>query len=514
MKTKHCNLRYLKNRNVFSFLLLLFIFGGCTEIFEPELSEEVIELIAPPNQSTSSDLTQTFWWSSVEYAEEYNFQLVSPSFLTTHQILVDTFTTELNYSQTLIPGSYEWRVAAFSNSSQTAYSSFRFTIDSSSLIVNDSVQLISPHSNDTSKITARIFKWLRLNTATSYKFNLYYENNMVYSKETEADTLLLNLNWGDGSYEWQVRGQNEVNQTAYVNRTFYLDTRAPDIPTLLSPIDNLEIYDTIVKFKWNRMNDNGADVYDNLAIYKNVALTDVQINVNTKEVQYENYLDPGTYYWHVRSVDAAGNEGAFTQVRKLNVISRSVSPESVLLMYPLVNDTLNKTLVPFSWLPVKNAKAYQINLYFNSALVYTSNTSQLTLEIDLIWGEGTYKWELKAFNDFSSTEFSSRNFYIDITPPGIPELISPENNFISNDSVQNFKWVRPLDFGSTVQDSLYLYGDSLMTNLVHKKMIYGTNYVHELDIGNFYWRVRSADAVGNLSDFSEVHKLMIIRNEE
>jgi len=514
MKTKTYNALKTSVNLILGSIFVFLMSNSCTEIFEPSLSDEEVILIAPPNNLVTPILTHSFWWNKVEYAEEYNFQLVSPSFNLTYLTIADTLTSLNNITYTLYPGTYQWRVSARSSSSQTNYSIYSFIIDSSSLISGDSIQLKYPLSNDTTNNINQKFEWYKSSNADSYRFNLYYKSDFVYSTETTFDTLNLNLHWGDGTYEWEVRGQNVVSATAYKKRSFYIDITPPGIPTLLSPLNNIEIYDTIQIFRWNRVTDKGSSLKDNLIIYENPELTQIVKDELLENPFYENYLYPGVYYWQVRTLDAAGNSSPISQFRKLTVTSTSISAENVILLYPLINDTLNNEKVLFQWLKIKNAQEYKLNLYRNSILVYTMTTPSLSSEIKLIWGEGSYKWEVKAINAISNTVFSQRVFYNDITSPQAPELSLPTNNFISSDSLQRFSWVRPENFGSSISDSIYIYNDSTLMSLNHKKQVKGTAYEYIFEHGKYFWRVRSVDKAGNLSGYSQVRKLTIVEDEK
>ncbi len=502
---QHLSLIFLLNC-----ILTMIIYGGCTEIFEPDISDEEVQLLTPPNNTTTPLLTHTFWWNEIEYADEYLFQLVSPSFSFINETIADTLTE--NYSITFIlnPGTYQWRVSAKNYSGQTEFSTNTLVIDGSSLLANDTIQLMYPLSNDTINNVSQTIKWRYSTTADNYLFNLYYESDLVYSEETAFDTINIQLQWGEGSYKWEVRGQNEVATTNFSSRNFFLDTTVPTVPTLLTPQNNIELFDTIISFNWSRVTDSGSGIMDRILVYTNQDLTELKVSQLINGTHYEFYLEPGEYYWQVQSIDAAGNVSELSELRKLNIVSHSIADEEILMQYPLINDTINETLITFTWLQIVNANDYKLNLYYNSNLVYTINTSVESTEIDLIWGEGSYKWEVKANNSYSSTVFSHRLFYVDITSPDAPILLLPADNSESNKTLQLFTWERAEDFGSSLMDSLYIYNDLLMSSIRSRRLVNGTEYEHNMEVGDFFWRVLSVDAAGNKSDFTQIRKLTII----
>jgi len=109
-----------------TFVVLLFI--GCDDIFEADLSGEVVVIIAPKDELQTEIQSNTFWWDTVEGAEGYNLQIVSPSFDDILRLELDTSIAINQFLYTLEPGDYQWRVCAFNYTSETAYLMHTLTI--------------------------------------------------------------------------------------------------------------------------------------------------------------------------------------------------------------------------------------------------------------------------------------------------------------------------------------------------------------------------------------------------
>ena len=113
----------MKNK-LFLPVLLVVLFAGvysCDDFIEKDLSKKSITILSPANNYTATSYTQLFWWEEVKGAEEYNLQIVKPSFANTQQLIVDTMVHSNQFSFTLQPGSYQWRLRALNNSSHTDY---------------------------------------------------------------------------------------------------------------------------------------------------------------------------------------------------------------------------------------------------------------------------------------------------------------------------------------------------------------------------------------------------------
>jgi hypothetical protein len=101
------------------------------EIIEDDISSIQFSLLSPPNNSTSKQLGQTFWWEKVQGAEEYNIQIVSPSFNDIEELVIDSIITNNKLNYTLQEKDYQWRVFATNSTSQSESEIFTFNVDTS-----------------------------------------------------------------------------------------------------------------------------------------------------------------------------------------------------------------------------------------------------------------------------------------------------------------------------------------------------------------------------------------------
>jgi hypothetical protein len=118
-----------------------------------DLTSQTVQLISPANNSTSTDLTQTFTWYSMPFADSYTFQVLTGNNSTIHidpNITSDSITyTFTNY------GNYKWRVWASNSTSVSYYGEYNISI-----LPAVSAPL-TPASGDTISSTSINMSWTR-----------------------------------------------------------------------------------------------------------------------------------------------------------------------------------------------------------------------------------------------------------------------------------------------------------------------------------------------------------------
>ena len=102
-------------------LIIALLGGGCSIIFEEDLSKEIMHVNMPIDGTVSQDSSQLFWWEMLNEAIGYNLQIVAGSFSEPLYLVVDTNATGDKFLYDLLPGTYEWRIKGWNNYSETDY---------------------------------------------------------------------------------------------------------------------------------------------------------------------------------------------------------------------------------------------------------------------------------------------------------------------------------------------------------------------------------------------------------
>lgn len=72
------------------FLLVFLLLSGCEDIFEQDIEDASIEVIAPKNNTRTEAGTVTFLWRPLDGARSYRLTIVSPTFAGASRLVADT----------------------------------------------------------------------------------------------------------------------------------------------------------------------------------------------------------------------------------------------------------------------------------------------------------------------------------------------------------------------------------------------------------------------------------------
>ncbi len=294
---------------------------SCQDIIVRNIEDEIVLLLSPPDDLVTLNTTLTFWWEVVPDADKYALQIVSPRFDSIIYIALDTNISKNKFENLILfPGEFQWRVKAFNTSSETAYAKRNFTIDSTETV--EQVTLLSPKDNLYTNDSIIIFTWSEQQNADSYRFKLLIEESVNVDVFVFDDTLIVPDEisgydeFTEDTYIWQVQALNDYSQSIFTSRSFTIDWTAPGKPILQSPADEDTVSTEDVILQWQRQSVAGSPIFDSLYVYKDSINTIPIIDIEITGMEYQ--LTPAKdkkYFWRVKSIDYAGNEGDFSEFK-------------------------------------------------------------------------------------------------------------------------------------------------------------------------------------------------------
>lgn len=311
-------------KQLHSILIIIFLvlaIYACKSILERDISGDVVILNSPPDGMRSEDYTQTFWWEKVEGASKYNLQIVSPSFNYMKKLIVDTNLSSTQFTYTFSPDSFTWRVKAYNSAYFTDYSLAGFVIDSTPK--PQKVTLTGPASIEITNKDEIKFSWRDEHNASSYKLHVVdaYGSDIINENLEDKSLTLPDETRGlnkieEGEFTWSVRAFNETGDGSdwAVYRNLTVDRTPPEKPQ----INELGYHDTISNFKisWKHPLAGGSQIKDSLIIYSDSTGTNVIYREFLADTIYQKSNATEKWYrFKVKSVDAAENEGPWTELR-------------------------------------------------------------------------------------------------------------------------------------------------------------------------------------------------------
>lgn len=298
----------------------LLLLESCDAIIEPSISKKQVQLEAPATQYQSSSFTINFWWDEVEHALSYRLQVVSQTFAAPGGLILDTVVTKNRFSFNFDPGKYQWRVMAKNGSTSTDFSAVRdFEVEASS-IKQQTVQLSSPANNYLTIQSAQAFQWGSMFGATKYRFeidtNNFANEDAVVSNQVIPGTQTNFTFPKDQTYQWRVRAENDTAQSRWsaINLITF-DHTPPDAPALSAPATGVTL-SLPVSLQWGAVKT--AQHY-RLYVFKSDSSTAYSSSfpmlLNTTSYSFNSGNPGDKIYWKVSAIDAAGNEGAASELR-------------------------------------------------------------------------------------------------------------------------------------------------------------------------------------------------------
>lgn len=300
-------------------LAIILILFSCEEVlFEPDISRERVTLIAPANNTEIAANSVRFNWEPVDGATGYQIQIATPSFANANQLLLNTVTDSTFYQMELVQNDYEWRVRAQNSGYATPYASAKFKVVPITDFSSYTVILLSPPNGTITNEETQTLTWEDVPGATQYRVQVLNGNGQPIQSETTTETNL-EVTFPEGSLQWQVRAEKDMEFTLYSARNILVDVTPPNIPILTAPEDGEILTDPSVSFDWTRTLVAGSVESDSIYVYRDPDLSDLVLK-DKAMAPFETTLESNeTYYWYMEAFDEAGNNSGQGEVRDFSI---------------------------------------------------------------------------------------------------------------------------------------------------------------------------------------------------
>ena len=333
----------------------------------------------------------------------------------------------------------------------------------------------------------------------------------------------------DGLYYWKVTGTDSVGNTSSTSGSFTFDTVAPAKPALGSPANALRVNSPPTlnaTFTNSDPTDSGTVTIElcSDAVCATVlnSSTSATVASGAGFSMATGPLTDGTYYWRASSLDAAGNQGAWSAVRSFVL---DTNPPAVSQSSPADGARVNASTLKATFSTAdagdSGTVSFQVCSDASCATVVASGSGAgLVNGATAAWtptglADGVYYWRVSAQdaagNQTSPQWTPTRTFTLDSSPPPLPTTTGslvdavrlnqpPTLTAVYNDpsggtGSLEFELCPTISCATPILTSAGATG-SLADGAA------GSWTPSFLFDGLYYWRVRSVDSAGNTSGWS------------
>jgi hypothetical protein len=383
----------------------------------------------------------------------------------------------------------------------------------------------SPANYTQTNVDPPTFTWDNSQPADGFYLQIYiYPDNIErlsdpYIEGEKSYTPFGSL--GDNYYAWRVRQERDGSSSSWSdNYYFRIDTRAPDVPTLVSPDNLINVNESTAALDWNSVEENCTPVVYEVNIATDLSFSNIILQDNLLDDNWYvgTTLDDNYYYWRVRAWDNIGNVKAWSQSPVREFRLDKVSPDSPELTFPMNNQwTTNPPNL--DWLPIENENSNPVMYYVyirygtggqreNSGWITDDNYVATTLYQD------AWYWKVMVMDNAGNvSEYSPEQpFRVDTDAPDQVTATNPENMGAFDNVGVMLTWDAPDDPnpGSGVENYIIQVDDEESFTTPDNAVTTDTSYTYAFpSLGTYYWRVYAVDVVGNEGSTSDARIIRI-----
>ena len=492
-------------------------------------------LLSPENGAAMRENLPYFSWTIViDESENYRLRIWDNS---TGLVVYDAWLTEnfdnfAGHPENALPdGIYCWsvRIEQEKDNENTAgpwAENFWFRIDT---IGPPPPSLISPADGASLSDNSPTLSWTAVqDNSMPVVYYVAISDNGEFPHENRSSGWITENSWKvapelpDGLWYWRVRAKDNLGNIGEWSeiRSFRVDTVPPAAPTLISPENGENTNDNTPTLSWQSVIENSLPVLYYVAISDDPSFP--HENENSGWIADNSWTAPelqdGVWYWRVKAMDNAGNEGAWSAVWTFRV--DTVPPAIPAKLSPENGRRTKQHILPLVWQRSEDPQPGSGILCYEVWLSNQPDFSQV-IALENVIGEtyetpplvnGTYYWRVRAWDaSGNASGFEDPwSFTVDTMPPPVPTPSSPSNGSLLNSSSPSLSW------SPVSKDSLQiLYRVSVsrspdFTDALDSGWIPQTSWrPPPLVDGTYYWRVMAVDEIGNESGWSETRSFTV-----
>ena len=199
------------------FTVLIWALVACNDIIEPDISDDLVTIVAPGDSVTSDSSRVTFFWEPLDDALDYQLQIVTGSFDSPQFLILDTLTARNVITLDLDSGTYQWGVRGGNNAYTTRYL-VRTLFVLNNRNNEEELELIFPENNEVLADTIVQFRWDNLSGTEDYIFKILTDPEVT--RVTANNSITESFERNTATYRWQVTAVRSANGTNVTSEVF------------------------------------------------------------------------------------------------------------------------------------------------------------------------------------------------------------------------------------------------------------------------------------------------------
>jgi len=275
---------------------------------------------------------------------------------------------------------------------------------------------------------------------------------------------------------------------------------------IIAPTEGATVENTTTTFSWEAV-DQATSYQIQVAQPNFENAAQILVDSSVTGTSFSLAILKNDYEWRVN----AQNSGSATPYASANFSVIDVadfSAREVLLVSPADNEITNDETTTLSWTAVTDATLYRVQFFDEDEELINEDETTDT-DVSVTFEEGTTVWQVRAENDTQSTLYASRTYTLDTEEPNTPTLVSPTDESSQTDTTVTFGWTREEVDGTAEVDSIYVYSDATLTQLVATEEATSTIDIELTEDTTYYWFVQAFDEAGNESEASSTFSFTI-----
>ncbi len=259
----------------------------------------------------------------------------------------------------------------------------------------------------------------------------------------------------DGTHSWQVIALDKVgSRTATASRTVRIDSVPPSFPPYAPvPANGMWVVNPMPTLQWGLPVDNGSGIASQrLELFRS---GEFDAGASATSFTFPMPLADGLHYWWIRAFDQAGNSTDSIEYSFGVDTTGPTGPELDGISGTADGAVVSSLTPKLCWFAASDAASGVggYRLYVNGTLVRDNiapSVSPPCTTPPQPLGDGTYQWQVEAFDNVGNTSRSLATFAftVDTQPPDAFTLVAPANGTTLNEARPTFSWTASADRGS------------------------------------------------------------------